>query len=142
MMRTRGVFAAVLALSWLGVLLAVLRQETFASSSRENLAWILVLWLTTCVLLTVSLSLRWPQGSPRNSAMRTHTVLGLINILVSAHIYLVLGLTNWLASLGNHILAPAIGFFIGLLTLTVGASVPVALICDIYLLTLRRAPPT
>lgn len=139
MIAKRSVFAGLLLLSWLAIMSAFMRQETFAAGSRENLAWLMLLWLTICALLTVSLSLRWHQESPRNRASRTIAVLSGMNLLTFVHIYLVLGLTNWLVGHTSHFLTPLINTILGLLTLAVGAFAPVALICDLYLLTFR--PP-
>lgn len=60
-----------------------------------------------------------------------------MNLLTCLHIYLVLGLTNWLVAHGSHFLTPAIGLVLGVLTFAVGAFAPVALICNIYLFTFR-----
>lgn len=135
MISKRSVFASLLVLSWFGIVVALVCQETFAAGSRENLAWLVLLWLAVCVLLTVSLGLRWHQDSPGNRATRTIAILSVMNLLTFIHIFLVLGLTNWVVAHGNNLLASAVKFTLGVLTIAVGAFAPVALVCALLLIT-------
>lgn len=137
----RRAFAQVgllLALGWIGVAYILIRPESFNPSARENLAWMLLIWISTCALISASLVTKLVKST---SSKSNSEIPGVWRVLLwigganAMHVWLVILMTNWLFSMSSHYLAATFGFFLGVMTLIAGAAVPVALGCFLRLVT-------